>query len=39
MVIFVACEDEKIGGHWPLTTPYLEQVLYIVNLVNKQHWY
>ena len=27
MVILLACEDEKIGDHWPLTTPYFEQVL------------
>ena len=27
MVILLASEDEKIGDHWPLTTPYFEQVL------------
>ena len=25
MVILLACEDEKIGDHWPLTTPHFEQ--------------
>ena len=24
MVIFLACEDEKIGNHWLLTTPYFK---------------
>ena len=27
MLILLACEDEKFGDDWPLTTPYFEKVL------------
>ena len=34
MKILLACEEEKIGNHWPLTTPYFEQVLYLTQRIN-----